>query len=197
MHGFKVQAAFFSCFQSIGSPVCSSSMVGHVSDLSLSGHSHTFTFSSSEVSLSLFIYFFLTISQMVFSLPNRFFSPPSLLSALIKVSSNFSPLPHSVCVSSLVSCQTLDDDPVPSNNNNQWQSRPILEWNSQQVCLWLVAMNMEQYAPEFTARGVDGTQLLNLDSEKLKVSVWDDASNQSNVLGKDAILLHFCSIWSP
>lgn len=197
MHGFKVQAAFFSCFQSIGSPVCSSSMVGHVSDLSLSGHSHTFTFSSSEVSLSLFIYFFLTISQMMFSLPNRFFSPPSLLSALIKVSSNFSPLPHSVCVSSLVSCQTLDDDPVPSNNNNQWQSRPILEWNSQQVCLWLVAMNMEQYAPEFTARGVDGTQLLNLDSEKLKVSVWDDASNQSNVLGKDAILLHFCSIWSP
>lgn len=197
MHGFKVQAAFFSCFQSIGSPVCSSSMVGHVSDLSLSGHSHTFTFSSSEVSLSLFIYFFLTISQMVFSLPNRFFSPPSLLSALIKVSSNFSPLPHSVCVSSLVSCQTLDDDPVPSNNNNQWQSRPILEWNSQQVCLWLVAMNMEQYAPEFTARGVDGTQLLNLDSEKLKVSVWDDASNQSNVLGKDAILLHFCSILSP
>lgn len=196
MHGFKVQAAFFSCFQSIGSPVCSSSMVGHVSDLSLSGHSHTFTFSSSEVSLSLFIYFFLTISQMMFSLPNRFFSPPSLLSALIKVSSNFSPLPHSVCVSSLVSCQTLDDDPVPSNNNNQWQSRPILEWNSQQVCLWLVAMNMEQYAPEFTARGVDGTQLLNLDSEKLKVSVWDDASNQSNVLGKDAILLHFCSIWS-
>lgn len=96
-----------------------------------------------------------------------------------------------------MSCQTLDDDPVPSNNNNQWQSRPILEWNSQQVCLWLVAMNMEQYAPEFTARGVDGTQLLNLDSEKLKVSVWDDASNQSNMQGKDAILLHFCSIWSP
>ncbi|KAM8726886.1 uncharacterized protein AB9X84_000790 isoform 1-T1 [Acanthopagrus schlegelii] len=64
--------------------------------------------------------------------------------------------------------QTLDDDPVPSNNNNQWQSRPISEWNSQQVCLWLVAMNMEQYAPEFTARGVDGTQLLSLDSEKLK-----------------------------
>lgn len=146
-------------------------MVGHVSDLSLSGHSHTFTFSSSEVSLSLFIYFFLALSQMVFSLPSRFLFPPSLLSDLIRVSSNFSPLPHSVCVLSLVSCQTLDDDPVPSNNNNQWQSRPILEWNSQQVCLWLVAMNMEQYAPEFTARGVDGTQLLNLDSEKLKVSV--------------------------
>ncbi|XP_040912113.1 neurabin-1-like [Toxotes jaculatrix] len=64
--------------------------------------------------------------------------------------------------------QTLDDDPVPTNNNNQWQSRPVLEWNSQQVCLWLVAMNMDQYTSEFAARGVDGTQLLNMDSEKLK-----------------------------
>ncbi|XP_069562177.1 neurabin-1-like isoform X2 [Brachyistius frenatus] len=100
--------------QSIGSPVGSSSMVGHVSDHSLSGHSHTFTFSSTE---------------------------------------------------------TLDDNPVPTtttNNNNQWQSRPVLEWSNQQVCLWLVAMNMDQYTSAFSARGVDGTQLLNMDSDKLK-----------------------------
>ncbi|XP_059199763.1 neurabin-1-like [Centropristis striata] len=64
--------------------------------------------------------------------------------------------------------QTLDDDPVPTNNNNQWQSRPVLEWDNQQVCLWLIAMNMDEYASEFAARGVDGTQLLNMDSEKLK-----------------------------
>lgn len=64
--------------------------------------------------------------------------------------------------------QTLDDDPVPTNNNNQWQSRPVLEWNNQQVCLWLIAMNMDKYTSEFAARGVDGTQLLNMDSEKLK-----------------------------
>ncbi|XP_030607046.1 neurabin-1-like isoform X2 [Archocentrus centrarchus] len=63
--------------------------------------------------------------------------------------------------------QTLDDDPVPTNNN-QWQSRPILEWNNQQVCLWLIAMNMAKYTSEFAARGVDGTQLLTMDSEKLK-----------------------------
>lgn len=44
-----------------------------------------------------------------------------------------------------------------------------MEWNNQQVCLWLIAMNMDQYASEFVARGVDGTQLLNMDSEKLKV----------------------------
>ncbi|XP_068605188.1 neurabin-1-like [Brachionichthys hirsutus] len=97
--------------QSIGSPVCGSSMVGHVSDLSLSGHSHTFTFSSSE---------------------------------------------------------TLDDDPVPTNNNHQWQSRPVLQWSGQQVGLWLIAMDMDHYASEFAAKGVDGTQLLKLDGEKLK-----------------------------
>lgn len=67
-------------------------------------------------------------------------------------------------------CQTLDDELIPTNNNNnQWQSRPASEWNSQQVSLWLVAMSMDQYAKEFSAKGVDGTQLLNMDSEKLKV----------------------------
>lgn len=64
--------------------------------------------------------------------------------------------------------QTLDDDPLPNNNNNQWQSRPVTEWSNQQVCLWLIAMNMDQYTSAFAARGVDGTQLLSLDSEKLK-----------------------------
>lgn len=145
-------------------------MVGHVSDLSLSGHSHTFTFSSTEVSLSFpsfFLSFFLSSSPMEHSLSNHHFFSPSLLSSLITLS--FSS-PHSVCILSLVSCQTLDDDPVPTNNNNHWRSRPVLEWSNQQVCLWLIAMNMDQYASEFAARGVDGTQLLNMDSEKLKVS---------------------------
>ncbi|CAG01994.1 unnamed protein product, partial [Tetraodon nigroviridis] len=36
------------------------------------------------------------------------------------------------------------------------------------VGLWLVSMDMDQYASEFTARGVDGPQLLSLDGEKLK-----------------------------
>lgn len=149
---------YFYWFQSIGSPVDSSSMVGHVSDHSLSGHSHTFTFSSTEVSLSFSSPFFLTICPLehfVLPLSPRLFS-------LISV---FFSLP------SLASCQTLDDDLLPSNNNNQWQSRPVLEWDNQQVCLWLIAMNMDQYTSEFAARGVDGPQLLNMDSEKLRVSV--------------------------
>ncbi|KAM8839646.1 uncharacterized protein ACB058_015956 [Synchiropus picturatus] len=96
---------------STGSLKDSSSMVRHLSDHSLSGHSYTFTFSSTE---------------------------------------------------------TLDDDPAPTNNNHQWQSRPVLEWNVQQVCLWLYAMNMDQYSAEFATRGVDGSQLLNMDNDKLK-----------------------------
>ncbi|RVE61878.1 hypothetical protein OJAV_G00173530 [Oryzias javanicus] len=113
--------------QTIGSPVGSSSMVGHVSDYSLSGNSHTCTFSSSE---------------------------------------------------------TLDDCPVPNNNNNQWQTRPVSEWNNQQVSLWLIAMNMDQYIAEFAAKGLDGTQLLNLDSQKLKALGVSSQSDRSIIKKK-------------
>ncbi|XP_035026543.2 neurabin-1-like isoform X2 [Hippoglossus stenolepis] len=113
--------------QSIGSPVGSSSLVGHASDHSLSGHSYTFTFSSTE---------------------------------------------------------TLDDDPVPTNNNNQWQSQPLLEWNNQQVCLWLIAMNMDQHVSEFATRGVNGSQLLNMDAEKLKALGVCSRSDRSAMLKK-------------
>ncbi|XP_076000899.1 uncharacterized protein LOC142994112 [Genypterus blacodes] len=64
--------------------------------------------------------------------------------------------------------ETLDDDPITAHNNNHWQNRPVMEWTNQQVCLWLIGMNMDQYAAEFSARSVDGAQLLNMDSEKLK-----------------------------
>lgn len=130
-----------------------------MSDHSLSGHSHTFTFSSTEVSLSFPSFFFFTFLFFpLFPFPDRPLCP-----AFTRV------LVFSFLLLVLVSLQTLDDDPVPSNNN-QWQSRPILEWSNQQVCLWLIAMNMAKYASEFAAKGVDGTQLLNMDSEKLKVS---------------------------
>lgn len=50
-----------------------------------------------------------------------------------------------------------------------WQNRPVAEWSSEQVCLWLTAMSMDEYTSEFAAKGVDGTELLLLDGEKLKV----------------------------
>uniref|UniRef100_A0A3B3UL16 Protein phosphatase 1 regulatory subunit 9A-like A n=1 Tax=Poecilia latipinna TaxID=48699 RepID=A0A3B3UL16_9TELE len=65
--------------------------------------------------------------------------------------------------------KTLDDEPVPVGKEYQWQNRPISDWTNQQVCHWLMGMNMDQYTSEFTAKGIDGQQLLHLDSDKLKV----------------------------
>uniref|UniRef100_A0A3B3Z459 PDZ domain-containing protein n=1 Tax=Poecilia mexicana TaxID=48701 RepID=A0A3B3Z459_9TELE len=65
--------------------------------------------------------------------------------------------------------KTLDDEPVPAGKEYQWQNRPISDWTNQQVCHWLMGMNMDQYTSEFTAKGIDGQQLLHLDSDKLKV----------------------------
>ncbi|XP_029283511.1 sterile alpha motif domain-containing protein 14 [Cottoperca gobio] len=44
----------------------------------------------------------------------------------------------------------------------------VSSWTTQQVCHWLRALNMEQYVLEFSARDVDGEQLLQMDSNKLK-----------------------------
>lgn len=75
------------------------------------------------------------------------------------------------CVHFSVLCvlQTLDDEPLPTGKDYQWHNRPVSEWTNQQVCHWLMGMNMDQYTSEFTAKGVDGQQLLHLDSDKLKV----------------------------
>ncbi|KAK2908928.1 hypothetical protein Q8A67_004765 [Cirrhinus molitorella] len=64
--------------------------------------------------------------------------------------------------------KTLDDGPLPAAKQYMWQSRPLSEWTNQQVCHWLMGMNMEQYIAEFTAKGVDGQHLLCMDSGKLK-----------------------------
>ncbi|XP_076608146.1 sterile alpha motif domain-containing protein 14 [Chaetodon auriga] len=47
-------------------------------------------------------------------------------------------------------------------------SCPVSSWTTQQVCQWLKGLNMEQYVPEFSARDVDGQELLQMDGNKLK-----------------------------
>ncbi|XP_018091402.1 neurabin-1 isoform X2 [Xenopus laevis] len=64
--------------------------------------------------------------------------------------------------------KVLDDDSSPTGKQNQWHSRPVTNWTTQQVCHWLMGMNMEQYIGEFTSKNIDGQQLMLLDSEKLK-----------------------------
>ncbi|XP_034748171.1 neurabin-1 isoform X6 [Etheostoma cragini] len=50
----------------------------------------------------------------------------------------------------------------------QWQNRSITEWTSQQVARWLMGLNLEHHIPEFTAKNIDGEQLLQLESAELK-----------------------------
>lgn len=52
----------------------------------------------------------------------------------------------------------------------QWQNRSITEWTSQQVAHWLMGLNLEHHIPEFTAKNIDGVQLLQLSSAELKVT---------------------------
>ncbi|XP_075963712.1 neurabin-1 [Anarhichas minor] len=82
------------------------------------------------------------------------------------------------------SSETLDDEPVATGKEYQWQNRPVCEWTNQQVCHWLMGMNMDQYTPEFTAKGVDGQQLLYLDSEKLKALGVSSQSDRSTIKKK-------------
>lgn len=77
--------------------------------------------------------------------------------------------------------KTLDDEPAPTGKEYQWQTRPVPEWTSQQVCHWLMGLNMDQYTPEFTAKGVDGLQLLLLDSDKLKALGVSSQSDRSTI----------------
>ncbi len=63
--------------------------------------------------------------------------------------------------------QILDDG--PPSKPYQWQNRSVTEWTCQQVSCWLMGLNLEQYVCLFTAKNVDGEQLLKLDSTALKV----------------------------
>uniref|UniRef100_A0A8B9KDB0 Neurabin-1 n=1 Tax=Astyanax mexicanus TaxID=7994 RepID=A0A8B9KDB0_ASTMX len=60
----------------------------------------------------------------------------------------------------------LDEGQPPKQHH--WQNRSVLEWSCQQVSCWLMGLNLEQYIPQFTAKNVDGQQLLQLDSTTLK-----------------------------
>ncbi|XP_029369502.1 neurabin-1 isoform X2 [Echeneis naucrates] len=66
----------------------------------------------------------------------------------------------------LSSDEILDEGQI--SKQYQWQNRAITEWTSQQVARWLIGLNLEQHIPEFTAKNIDGEQLLQLDSSELK-----------------------------
>ncbi|NWU09361.1 NEB1 protein, partial [Cephalopterus ornatus] len=100
---------------------------------------------------------------------DTYHSKPSCELSGLVTEPNLSGRSHTLTFSSNeVSFKALDDEFATTGKQNQWHSRPISEWSTQQVCHWLMGMNMEQYITEFTAMNVDGQQLMQLDSEKLK-----------------------------
>ncbi|XP_021255871.1 neurabin-1-like isoform X3 [Numida meleagris] len=80
--------------------------------------------------------------------------------------------------------KALDDEFTTTGKQNQWHSRPISEWTTQQVCHWLMGMNMEQYISEFTAMNIDGQQLMQLDSDKLKALGVSSQNDRSTIKKK-------------
>ncbi|XP_030002674.1 neurabin-1 isoform X2 [Sphaeramia orbicularis] len=78
---------------------------------------------------------------------------------------------HTLALSSDESLDMIDDEILDEGQlpkQYQWQNRSITEWTSQQVARWLMGLNLEQHIPEFTAKNIDGEQLLQLDSTELK-----------------------------
>ncbi|XP_054914860.1 neurabin-1 isoform X2 [Poeciliopsis prolifica] len=78
---------------------------------------------------------------------------------------------HTPVLSSDESLDMIDDeifDEAQSSKQHEWQSRSITDWTSQQVARWLTGLNLEHHIPEFTAKNIDGEQLLRLDSAELK-----------------------------
>ncbi|NXC66226.1 NEB1 protein, partial [Anhinga anhinga] len=108
----------------------------------------------------------LILSRIV--IDDTYHSKPSCELSGLVTEPNLSGRSHTLTFSSNeVSFKALDDE-FTTGKQNQWHSRPISEWTTQQVCHWLMGMNMEQYITEFTAMNIDGQQLMQLDSEKLK-----------------------------
>ncbi|KAF1428678.1 Neurabin-1, partial [Spheniscus magellanicus] len=108
----------------------------------------------------------LILSRIV--IDDTYHSKPSCELSGLVTEPNLSGRSHTLTFSSNeVSFKALDDE-FTTGKQNQWHNRPISEWTTQQVCHWLMGMNMEQYITEFTAMNINGQQLMQLDSEKLK-----------------------------
>ncbi|XP_056153963.1 neurabin-1 [Lampris incognitus] len=78
---------------------------------------------------------------------------------------------HTLALSSDESLDMIDDEILDEGQlakQHQWQNRSVTEWSSQQVARWLMGLNLEHHIQEFTAKNVDGPQLLQLDSTELK-----------------------------
>ena len=79
----------------------------------------------------------------------------------------------------------LQENVAPNKRSqNQFQSCPIPEWNTEHVCHWLMALELDKYTPLFKDRSITGTQLLAMDGSKFKVHI------RGLLIGKPYLRVH-------
>ncbi|CAL1678577.1 unnamed protein product [Lasius platythorax] len=75
-------------------------------------------------------------------------------------------------------------DPSPSKagslagdkKSHFWQNAPVTDWSKEQVCQWLTGIGLEHYSPQFLDNGINGSNLLRLESRELKaLGVYNEA----------------------
>ncbi|PWA27001.1 hypothetical protein CCH79_00019224, partial [Gambusia affinis] len=74
------------------------------------------------------------------------------------LSEEFSPPPTSSSTS----------PPPESSSRSSHPYHTLSQSSDEEVCQWLRGLHMDQYIPEFSARDIDGEQLLQMDGTKLK-----------------------------
>ncbi|XP_013878619.1 sterile alpha motif domain-containing protein 14 [Austrofundulus limnaeus] len=90
------------------------------------------------------------------------FSPPHTSSSASPPPPNSSRSSHPYHTLSQSSDEPCDEPSPPSSSSS------VSSWTTQQVCQWLRSLHMDQYIPEFSAKDIDGEQLLQMDGSKLK-----------------------------
>ncbi|XP_063041106.1 neurabin-1 [Engraulis encrasicolus] len=76
----------------------------------------------------------------------------------------------------MIDDEVLDDG--QSGKPQHWQNQSVPNWSCQQVGRWLAGLGLDKYIPQFTAKNVDGEQLLTLDSSALKELGVDSPSDR-------------------
>ncbi|KAM9307875.1 neurabin-1 [Gastrophryne carolinensis] len=75
---------------------------------------------------------------------------------------------HSLALSSDESLDMIDDEILDESQSPKHSLRTPLEWSAQQVANWLTSLNLEHCAAKFTAHNINGEQLFQMDSRRLK-----------------------------
>lgn len=85
--------------------------------------------------------------------------------------------PSSLSSGGSISPPGVDPSPLKGDKKSHfWQNAPIADWSKEQVCQWLTGIGLEHYSAQFLDNGINGSNLLRLESRELKaLGVYGDA----------------------